>query len=150
MSRSVSCTMKIPKGDLLTYAPNGQVRNSSPHSFTPNLNYLKNYLVLLFITLHSLRHIFHYWKKKFHYSENCIICDSVFWVLSACSNLWWSTNWMQCLILCKLNGHDSQSWVWELPGIHDTESGGLWISNFVTHRYQSYFAYKQCRLESND
>lgn len=26
MSRSVSCTMKVPKGDLVTYASNGQVR----------------------------------------------------------------------------------------------------------------------------
>lgn len=59
MSRSASCTMKMPKGDLLTYAPNGQVRYPNPHSFTPNLGGEKLLCFIIhYITFITLSYFF--------------------------------------------------------------------------------------------
>lgn len=76
MNRSVSCTMKVPKGDLVTYAPNGQVKCSSPHSFIANLveeklpGFIIHYIIFVILcVLHNVLRLMYLGSRGIHDPE---------------------------------------------------------------------------------
>ncbi|KAK3526214.1 hypothetical protein QTP70_017765 [Hemibagrus guttatus] len=88
MSRSVSCTMKMPKGDLLTYAPNGQ--NVAVPGSRSTVQITTKQLIELFFSSQALLHCksiptleYGFLVQIMKYSEQriptlneyCVVCD---------------------------------------------------------------------------
>ncbi|XP_047015861.1 protein mono-ADP-ribosyltransferase PARP6 isoform X2 [Ictalurus punctatus] len=88
MSRSASCTMKMPKGDLLTYAPNGQ--NVAVPGSRSTVQITTKQLIELFFSSQALLHCksiptleYGFLVQIMKYSEQriptlneyCVVCD---------------------------------------------------------------------------